>query len=334
MKILLTGGAGYIGIHTAVELCTAGYDVVIADNFFNSTPEAVKRAEMLTGAVIPVYETDVSDKNALRSVFEAEGIDGVIHFAGYKAVGDSVKYPVSYYRNNIDTTLALLDVMEEFGVRILIFSSSATVYGTQEEMPLREDMPLGAINPYGKTKLFIEEILRDLAVSEEWSIALLRYFNPIGAHESGLIGEDPNGIPNNLMPYIAQVAVGRLKELSVFGDDYNTPDGTGVRDYIHVVDLARGHVKAVDYVLRATGCEAFNLGTGKGTSVLELKNAFEKASGKTVPFKIVARRPGDLATVYALPTKAKEVLGWSAEYDVERMCVDTWRWQEKNPMGY
>lgn len=334
MAVLISGGTGFIGSHTCVELINAGYDVVVADNLCNSKKEVLDRLKTITGKTIKFYEIDLRDKKALDNIFKTENIDSVIHFAGLKAVGESVAKPLEYYDNNLISTLVLCEVMRENNCKKLVFSSSATVYGTQEEMPLREDMPLGAINPYGKTKLFIEEILRDLAVSEEWSIALLRYFNPIGAHESGLIGEDPNGIPNNLMPYIAQVAVGRLKELSVFGDDYNTPDGTGVRDYIHVVDLARGHVKAVDYVLRATGCEAFNLGTGKGTSVLELKNAFEKASGKTVPFKIVARRPGDLATVYALPTKAKEVLGWASEYDVERMCVDTWRWQEKNPMGY
>lgn len=334
MAVLISGGTGFIGSHTCVELINAGYDIVVADNLCNSKKEVLDRLKTITGKTIKFYEIDLRDKKALDNIFKQEKIDSVIHFAGLKAVGESVAKPLEYYDNNLISTLVLCEVMRENNCKKLVFSSSATVYGTQEEMPLREDMPLGAINPYGKTKLFIEEILRDLAVSEEWSIALLRYFNPIGAHESGLIGEDPNGIPNNLMPYILQVAVGRLKELSVFGDDYNTPDGTGVRDYIHVVDLARGHVKAVDYVLRATGCEAFNLGTGKGTSVLELKNAFEKASGKTVPFKIVARRPGDLATVYALPTKAKEVLGWQAEFDVERMCVDTWRWQEKNPMGY
>lgn len=334
MAVLISGGTGFIGSHTCVELINAGYDIVVADNLCNSKKEVLDRLKTITGKTIKFYEIDLRDKKALDNIFKTEKIDSVIHFAGLKAVGESVAKPLEYYDNNLISTLVLCEVMRENNCKKLVFSSSATVYGTQEEMPLREDMPLGAINPYGKTKLFIEEILRDLAVSEEWSIALLRYFNPIGAHESGLIGEDPNGIPNNLMPYISQVAVGRLKELSVFGDDYDTPDGTGVRDYIHVVDLARGHVKAVDYVLKATGCEAFNLGTGKGTSVLELKNAFEKASGKTVPFKIVARRPGDLATVYALPTKAKEVLGWQAEFDVERMCVDTWRWQEKNPMGY
>ena len=334
MAVLISGGTGFIGSHTCIELINAGYDIVVADNLCNSKKEVLNRLKTITGKTIKFYEIDLRDKKALDNIFKTEKIDSVIHFAGLKAVGESVAKPLEYYDNNLISTLVLCEVMRENNCKKLVFSSSATVYGTQEEMPLKEDMPLGAINPYGKTKLFIEEILRDLAVSEEWSIALLRYFNPIGAHESGLIGEDPNGIPNNLMPYISQVAVGRLKELSVFGDDYDTPDGTGVRDYIHVVDLARGHVKAVEYVLKATGCEAFNLGTGKGTSVLELKNAFEKASGKTVPFKIVARRPGDLATVYALPDKARDVLGWTAEYDVERMCVDTWRWQENNPMGY
>lgn len=334
MAVLISGGTGFIGSHTCVELINAGYDVVVVDNLCNSKKEVLTRLKTITGKTIKFYEIDLRDKKALNKVFKKENIDSVIHFAGLKAVGESVAKPLEYYDNNLISTLVLCEVMRENNVKKLVFSSSATVYGTQEEMPLKETMPLGAINPYGRTKLFIEEILRDLNVSEEWSIALLRYFNPIGAHESGLIGEDPNGIPNNLMPYISQVAVGRLKELSVFGDDYDTPDGTGVRDYIHVVDLAKGHVKAVEYVLKNTGCEAFNLGTGKGTSVLELKNAFEKASGKEVPYKIAPRRPGDLATVYALPDKARDVLGWVAEYDVERMCIDTWRWQQKNPMGY
>ena len=334
MAVLISGGTGFIGSHTCVELINAGYDVVVVDNLCNSKKEVLTRLKTITGKTIKFYEIDLRDKKALNKVFKKENIDSVIHFAGLKAVGESVAKPLEYYDNNLISTLVLCEVMRENNVKKLVFSSSATVYGTQEEMPLKETMPLGAINPYGRTKLFIEEILRDLNISEEWSIALLRYFNPIGAHESGLIGEDPNGIPNNLMPYISQVAVGRLKELSVFGDDYDTPDGTGVRDYIHVVDLAKGHVKAVEYVLKNTGCEAFNLGTGKGTSVLELKNAFEKASGKEVPYKIAPRRPGDLATVYALPDKARDVLGWVAEYDVERMCIDTWRWQQKNPMGY
>lgn len=334
MAVLISGGTGYIGSHTCVELINAGYDVVVADNLCNSKKEVLKRLKTITGKTIKFYEIDLRDEKALDKVFKKEKIDSVIHFAGLKAVGESVAKPIEYYDNNLISTLSLLKIMRKHDVKKLVFSSSATVYGVAEEMPLFEDMPLGAINPYGRTKLFIEEILRDLAKSAEWSIALLRYFNPIGAHESGLIGEDPNGIPNNLMPYISQVAIGRLKELSVFGGDYNTPDGTGVRDYIHVVDLSRGHVKAVEYVMKNTGCEAFNLGTGKGTSVLELKNAFEKASGKEVPYKIVARREGDLATVYANADKANEMLGWKAEYSVDRMCEDTWRWQQQNPMGY
>lgn len=334
MAVLISGGTGYIGSHTCVELINAGYDVVVADNLCNSKKEVLKRLKTITGKTIKFYEIDLRDEKALDKVFKKEKIDSVIHFAGLKAVGESVAKPIEYYDNNLISTLSLLKIMRKHDVKKLVFSSSATVYGVAEEMPLFEDMPLGAINPYGRTKLFIEEILRDLAKSAEWSIALLRYFNPIGAHESGLIGEDPNGIPNNLMPYISQVAIGRLKELSVFGDDYNTPDGTGVRDYIHVVDLSRGHVKAVEYVMKNTGCEAFNLGTGKGTSVLELKNAFEKASGKEVPYKIVARREGDLATVYANADKANKMLGWKAEYSVDRMCEDTWRWQQQNPMGY
>ena len=334
MAVLISGGTGYIGSHTCVELINAGYDVVVADNLCNSKKEVLKRLKTITGKTIKFYEIDLRDEKALDKVFKKEKIDSVIHFAGLKAVGESVAKPIEYYDNNLISTLSLLKIMRKHDVKKLVFSSSATVYGVAEEMPLFEDMPLGAINPYGRTKLFIEEILRDLAKSAEWSIALLRYFNPIGAHESGLIGEDPNGIPNNLMPYISQVAIGRLKELSVFGGDYNTPDGTGVRDYIHVVDLSRGHVKAVEYVMKNTGCEAFNLGTGKGTSVLELKNAFEKASGKEMPYKIVARREGDLATVYANADKANEMLGWKAEYSVDRMCEDTWRWQQQNPMGY
>ena len=334
MAVLISGGTGYIGSHTCVELINAGYDIVVADNLCNSKKEVLKRLKTITGKTIKFYEIDLRDEKALDKVFKKEKIDSVIHFAGLKAVGESVAKPIEYYDNNLISTLSLLKIMRKHDVKKLVFSSSATVYGVAEEMPLFEDMPLGAINPYGRTKLFIEEILRDLAKSAEWSIALLRYFNPIGAHESGLIGEDPNGIPNNLMPYISQVAIGRLKELSVFGGDYNTPDGTGVRDYIHVVDLSRGHVKAVEYVMKNTGCEAFNLGTGKGTSVLELKNAFEKASGKEVPYKIVARREGDLATVYANADKANEMLGWKAEYSVDRMCEDTWRWQQQNPMGY
>ena len=335
MAILVTGGAGYIGSHTCVELLDAGKEVIVIDNFDNSSYEAVARVEKITGKKIKFYENDVRDEAALRKIFGENEIEAVIHFAGLKAVGESVQKPVLYYDNNLISTLKLLEVMNEFGVKKLVFSSSATVYGTSKDMPIKEDAPLGAINPYGRTKLFIEEMLRDLFVSDgTWSIALLRYFNPIGAHKSGTIGEDPKGIPNNLMPYISQVAVGKLKQLSVFGNDYNTPDGTGVRDYIHVVDLAKGHVCAINWVLENEGCEAFNLGTGNGVSVLALKDAFEKASGVEVPFVIAPRRPGDLDAVFANPQKAKEMLHWEAELNVVDMCKDTWRWQSENPNGY
>ncbi len=335
MAILVTGGAGYIGSHTCVELLNKGLEVVVIDNLDNSSAEALARVEKITGKKVTFYEKDVRDENALKEIFSKEKIEAVIHFAGLKAVGESVAKPVLYYDNNLISTLRLLEVMAEFGVKKIVFSSSATVYGTSKDMPIKEQSELGAINPYGRTKLFIEEMLRDLFVADNtWSIALLRYFNPIGAHESGTIGEDPKGIPNNLMPYISQVAVGKLEKLNVFGDDYNTPDGTGVRDYIHVVDLAKGHVCAIDWVLGNFGCEAFNLGTGNGISVLELKNAFEKASGVTIPFVIAPRRPGDLDAVYANPQKAKEVLGWQANLNVDDMCKDTWRWQKNNPDGY
>lgn len=335
MAILVTGGAGYIGSHTCVELLDAGKEVIVIDNFDNSSYEAVARVEKITGKKIKFYENDVRDEAALRKIFGENEIEAVIHFAGLKAVGESVNKPVLYYDNNLISTLKLLEVMNEFGVKKLVFSSSATVYGTSKDMPIKEDAPLGAINPYGRTKLFIEEMLRDLFVSDgTWSIALLRYFNPIGAHKSGTIGEDPKGIPNNLMPYISQVAVGKLKQLSVFGNDYNTPDGTGVRDYIHVVDLAKGHVCAINWVLENEGCEAFNLGTGNGVSVLALKDAFEKASGVEVPFVIAPRRPGDLDAVFANPQKAKEMLHWEAELNVVDMCKDAWRWQSENPNGY
>lgn len=335
MQILLTGGAGYIGSHTCVELIKSGYDVVIADNLSNSNPEVLNRLKTITGKDVKFYKADILDREAMRKVFSENDIKVVIHFAGLKAVGESVREPMKYYENNIAGTVVLCEVMQEFGCKKIVFSSSATVYGVAEKMPLTEDMPLGAINPYGRTKLFIEYILKDLCVADnEWSVALLRYFNPIGAHESGLIGEDPKGIPNNLMPYITQVAVGRLECLNVFGNDYPTNDGTGVRDYIHVVDLAKGHVKAVEYVLKNVGCDAINLGTGNGTSVLELVAAFEKASGVKVPYKIVERRAGDPAKVYADASKAKEVLGWTAEYGIERMCEDNWRWQHNNPNGY
>ncbi|MBO7218238.1 MAG: UDP-glucose 4-epimerase GalE [Clostridia bacterium] len=335
MAILTTGGAGYIGSHTCVELLNAGYEVVVVDNLDNSSEKSLARVEKITGKKVKFYKEDVRDKAALRKIFGENKIDAVIHFAGLKAVGESVRMPIEYYDNNLISTLSLLEVMREFDCKRIVFSSSATVYGAATEVPLKENMPLGATNPYGRTKYFIEEMLRDVYVSDKsWSIALLRYFNPIGAHESGIIGEDPKGIPNNLMPYISQVAVGKLEKLHVFGDDYNTPDGTGVRDYIHVVDLAGGHVTAVEWALGNEGCEAINLGTGNGISVLELKNAFEEASGAEVPYVVDERRPGDLAEVYADASKARELLGWEAKFGVNEMCVDTWRWQKNNPNGY
>ena len=335
MAILVTGGAGYIGSHTCIEMLNEGYEVVVIDNLDNSSDESLKRVEKITGKPVKFYKEDVRDKEALRKIFSENKIEAAIHFAGLKAVGESVREPIMYYNNNLKNTIALLEVMNEFGVKKIVFSSSATVYGVATEMPLVETMPLGAINPYGRTKLFIEEILRDLYVSDnEWCMAILRYFNPIGAHKSGLIGEDPKGIPNNLMPYISQVAVGKLEKLHVFGNDYNTIDGTGVRDYIHVVDLARGHVKAIEWALKNNGCEAFNLGTGNGVSVLQLRDAFVKSSGIDVPYVIDPRRPGDPDEVYANATKAKEFLGWEAEFGIEEMCTDTWRWQSSNPKGY
>lgn len=335
MTVLVTGGAGYIGSHTLVELLNAGHTAIVVDNLSNSNKESLNRVENITGKKVKFYENDVCDKAALKKIFAENKIDSVIHFAGYKAVGESVRKPIMYYRNNLDSTLSLIEAMDEAGVKKLVFSSSATVYGVATEMPLREGMPTGAINPYGRTKLFIEEILRDLYISDDtWSIALLRYFNPIGAHKSGTIGEDPKGIPNNLMPYISQVAVGKLEKLHVFGNDYNTVDGTGVRDYIHVVDLAIGHVKAIDWAADNKGCEEFNLGTGNGTSVLELRDAFVKASGVDVPYVIDPRRPGDPDEVYANAEKAKNILGWTAERGIAEMCEDTWRWQSGNPKGY
>ncbi|MEE1198378.1 MAG: UDP-glucose 4-epimerase GalE [Acutalibacteraceae bacterium] len=335
MAVLVTGGAGYIGSHTCIEMIKAGYDVVVVDNLDNSNRESLNRVEKIVGKKVKFYENDVRDKDALRKIFSENKIEAVIHFAGLKAVGESVAKPIEYYDNNLISTIYLLEVMREFGVKKFVFSSSATVYGVAKEMPLKEGMPTGAINPYGRTKLFIEEILRDLYVSDNtWGIAILRYFNPIGAHESGTIGEDPKGIPNNLMPYIAQVAVGRREQLHVFGNDYNTVDGTGVRDYIHVCDLAVGHVKAVDWALKNEKCDEFNLGTGNGTSVLQLKGAFETASGVEIPFVIDPRRPGDPDEVYADATKALDVLGWKAEFGVEKMCADTWNWQKNNPNGY
>lgn len=335
MSILVTGGAGYIGSHTVVELIKLGKEVVIVDNLSNSSILVLDRIEEITGKRPTFYELDVADKAALRSVFEKESIEAAIHFAGYKAVGESVEKPVMYYENNITSTLALVEVMAEFGVKKIVFSSSATVYGLNNPSPLVENMPTSATNPYGYTKVMLEQILRDLEVSDkEWSVALLRYFNPIGAHESGLIGEDPAGIPNNLMPFIAQVAVGKRAELSVFGNDYDTVDGTGVRDYIHVVDLALGHIKALEKISDTTGVYTYNLGSGQGTSVLELVQAFEKVNGVKVPYKIVDRRPGDVATCYANADKALAELNWKTEKTIEDMCRDTWNWQSKNPNGY
>jgi len=335
MSILVTGGAGYIGSHTCIEMQNAGYDVIVIDNLDNSSEESLKRVEKITGKKVKFYKEDVRDKAALRKIFKENSIEAVIHFAGLKAVGESVREPMMYYDNNLISTINLIEVMNEVGVKKIVFSSSATVYGVATEMPLVEGMPLGAINPYGRTKYFIEEMLRDLCIADkEWCVALLRYFNPIGAHKSGLIGEDPKGIPNNLMPYISQVAVGKLEKLHVFGDDYKTVDGTGVRDYIHVVDLACGHVKAIDWALENLGCEAFNLGTGNGTSVLQLRDAFVKASGVEVPYVIDPRRPGDPDEVYANAQKAEKILGWTAKFGIDEMCEDTWRWQSGNPKGY
>ena len=336
MAILITGGSGYIGSHTCVELLNRGCDIVVLDNFYNSNPEALKRVRELTGKEFPFYECDIRDAEGLRKIFKAHDIDVVIHFAGLKAVGESVQKPLEYFDNNVNGTLVLCDVMREFGCKRMVFSSSATVYGMANPSPLNETMSVGAVtNPYGRTKYMIECILQDLCVSDpEWSVVLLRYFNPIGAHESGRIGENPNGIPNNLMPYISQVAVGKREVLSVFGDDYDTPDGSGVRDYIHVVDLACGHVCAVDYAMAHTGAEPINLGTGNGVSVLELVKAFEQVNGVPVPYKIAPRRDGDIATCYSDPAKAKALLGWVAERNVEDMCRDTWRWQSQNPNGY
>ena len=336
MKILLTGGAGFIGSHTCVELCAAGHDAVIVDNYVNSTPEAVRRVEKIVGRPVPHYEADVADREALSRIFDENQFDAVIHFAGLKAVGESVSQPLRYYRNNLDSTLTLCEVMKDHGVRRIVFSSSATVYGNQPTVPYREDMPsVGCTNPYGWTKFMIEKILESQTQADpEWSVILLRYFNPIGAHSSGLIGEDPSGIPNNLMPYIAKVAVGELDKLSVFGNDYDTPDGTGVRDYIHVVDLAKGHVLACDYACTHTGSEIINLGTGHGYSVLDLVNTFKRVNNVDVPYVIAPRRPGDIAANYADPSKAKALLGWSAEKNLEDMCRDTWRFQSMNPKGY
>jgi UDP-glucose 4-epimerase len=335
MKILVTGGSGYIGSHTCVELLNAGYEIIVIDNLSNSSFESIKRVRELTGKDFKFYQVDLLNQEELDKVFFQNQIDAVIHFAGLKAVGESTKIPLFYYQNNLTGTLVLCEVMKKYNVNKIVFSSSATVYGMSERMPISEDFPLYATNPYGRTKLMIEEILNDLYLSDnEWSIALLRYFNPIGAHESGSIGEDPNGTPNNLVPFITQVAVGKQKELKIFGDDYETLDGTGVRDYIHVVDLSAGHLKALEKVLSTRGVEAYNLGTGKGYSVLEMLSTFEKVTGIRIPYTIANRRPGDIGVCYADPTKAERELGWTALKGIDEMCVDSWRWQSKNPNGY
>jgi UDP-glucose 4-epimerase len=335
MTILVTGGAGYIGSHTCVELLEAGYDAVVVDNLSNSDRKSIERVEKITGKPLPLYTSDLLDIDALNRIFEKHTIDTVIHFAGYKAVGESVAKPLKYYENNLVGTIRLLQCMKEHNVKNIVFSSSATVYGDPHKVPITEDFPIQATNPYGRSKIMIEEILRDLYKSDSsWNIAILRYFNPVGAHKSGLIGEDPNDIPNNLVPYISQVAIGKLKELRVFGNDYPTPDGTGVRDYIHVIDLALGHIKAVEKICQNPGLFTVNLGTGRGYSVLEMIKAFEKASGRKIPYIFTDRRPGDIAVCYADPTKAYELLGWKAERDIDEMCEDTWRWQTMNPNGY
>lgn len=335
MKVLVTGGAGYIGSHTVVELLQEGKDVIIVDNFSNSNPIVLDRIRQITNRNFKFYKIDTTDEKALEVVFKENKIDSVIHFAAYKAVGESVQKPLEYYSNNIINTLTVLNLMKKYNVKNFVFSSSATVYGAPHTCPITEDFPLSTTNPYGATKLMIEDILRDIAKADpSFNIAILRYFNPVGAHSSGLIGEDPNDIPNNLMPYISQVAVGKLEKLSVFGDDYDTHDGTGVRDYIHVVDLAQGHVKAIEKLETNCGLVTYNLGTGNGYSVLDMVNSFSAASGQDVPYKIVDRRPGDVAKCYADPTKANIELGWKAKYGVKEMCEDAWRWQSNNPNGY
>lgn len=335
MKILVTGGAGYIGSHTCLELLQAGHDVVVVDNLSNSKVGPLKRVEILANKSIDFHEVDLLDKDALSAVFDKHKLNAVIHFAGLKAVGESVTNPLHYYQNNVTGTLNLCNVMDKHNVRNIIFSSSATVYGDPQTLPIKEDFPLSPTNPYGRSKLMIEEILQDLYNSNNaWNIALLRYFNPVGAHPSGKIGEDPHGTPNNLLPYISLVAVGKLPGLSVFGDDYPTSDGTCIRDYIHVVDLAIGHVKTLSKLMTNPGVVIYNLGTGCGSSVLEMLKGFEKASGKEIPYKIIARRPGDIAACYADPSKAKDELDWSAERFIDDMCTDVWRWQSNNPRGY
>ena len=336
MNVLVTGGAGYIGSHTCVELLNRGMGVVVIDNLVNSSPKAIQRVEQITGKHVDFYQDDVRDRAALDRIFEKHDIGCAIHFAGLKAVGESVRMPLEYYDNNLFSTVTLCEAMRDHGVKNIVFSSSATVYSGGNEMPLRESSATGMCsNPYGWTKYMSEQIMRDAAFADgDWSVVLLRYFNPIGAHSSGLIGEDPRGVPNNLMPYISQVAVGRLDHLNIFGGDYDTHDGTGVRDYIHVVDLARGHVAAIEYMQRHKGENVFNLGTGTGYSVLDMVKAFERVTGKKIPYEIVPRRAGDLATVYSSPDKSAEMLGWRAQYDLGDMCRDAWAWQSKNPMGY
>lgn len=337
MHILVTGGAGYIGSHTCLELLEAGYRVTVVDNLSNASRESLNRVEQLTGKKIDFFEVDLLDRDGLAGVFAAvtEKVEAVIHFAGKKAVGESVAMPLLYYKNNLTGTINLCEVMAAHGVKDIIFSSSATVYGDPAKVPIVEDFPLSCTNPYGRTKLMVEEILRDVHHADQaWNVCLLRYFNPVGAHRSGRIGEDPDGIPNNLVPYIAQVAVGKLEQLAVFGNDYPTVDGTGVRDYIHVVDLARGHVKAIDRLRQRPGVVVYNLGTGRGYSVLEMVRAFAEASGRDIPYRIAGRRPGDIAACYADPTKALVELGWKAQRDLREMCEDTWRWQKNNPSGY
>lgn len=336
MNILVTGGAGYIGSHTCVELLNAGYDVIVVDNLYNSSEKALDRVQQITGKTLKFYENDILDRDAMNKIFDENEIDAVIHFAGLKAVGESVAKPIEYYHNNMTGTLILCDVMRNHGCKNIIFSSSATVYGDPAMIPITEECPKGQpTNPYGWTKSMLEQVLTDIHTSDpEWNVVLLRYFNPIGAHKSGMIGEDPKGIPNNLLPYVAQVAIGKLECLGVFGDDYDTPDGTGVRDYIHVVDLAVGHVKAVEKLADKEGVSIYNLGTGNGYSVLQVVHAFEKACGHPLKYEIKDRRPGDIAMCYCAPEKAKKELGWEAQYGIEEMCADSWRWQSNNPNGY
>ena len=333
-KILVTGGAGFIGSHTVLELLNKNYEVVVVDNFSNSSFESIRRVQKITGKTVTFYETDIRDRAAMEKIFAEHKFDAVIHFAAFKAVGESCRMPLKYYENNISGTVSLLQIMEKYNVKKIIFSSSATVYGDPERLPLDENCRLSTTNPYGSTKLMMENIMQDVQKADkEWNIILLRYFNPVGAHESGLIGEDPKGIPNNLMPYVAQVASGKLQCINVFGNDYDTPDGTGVRDYIHVVDLALGHIAAIEHC-NESGVHIYNLGTGHGYSVLDMIHAFEKACGKELPYKICERRPGDVAACYACPDKAKKELHWEAKFGIEEMCASQWKWQSGNPVGY